>query len=82
MLNRFLVLPSSGVLIICYNMDQRGARKKVLLLCPSQAPTVNGKEALTAGGAGQRVNLQTHIEPSDLPSTHGSPHSAYPECQA
>lgn len=82
MLNRFLVLPSSGVLIICYNMDERGARTKVLLLCPSPAPTVNGKEAPTAGRAEQRVNPQPHIEPSDLPSTHGPPHSAYPGCQA
>lgn len=28
LLNRYLVLPSSGVLTICYKMDERSARKK------------------------------------------------------
>lgn len=43
---------------------------------------MKGKEALTAEGAGQRVNPQPYVEPSDLPSTHGAPHSTDPECQA
>lgn len=29
MLNRFLVLSSSGVLTMCYKVDERGARKKM-----------------------------------------------------